>query len=80
MQCEHVLHSTMQPLGLESEFEPIPETVSGNVKPSGHITFQNIFVLNVTLLYHPQLDICEELNFRSTRTELGRGESESVPT
>ena len=29
MQCEHVLHSTMQPEGLESESESVSE--SGNV-------------------------------------------------
>ena len=31
MQCEHVLHSTMWPSGLESESESVTEWVSSNV-------------------------------------------------
>ena len=31
MQCEHFLHSTMQPLGLESHSESVSESKFGNV-------------------------------------------------
>ena len=62
VQCEHVLHSTMQALGLESESESVPDYVSGNVnKPLHSSVCRRILVLSWT-----------HLRWKVFATEMGR--------
>ena len=53
MQCEHVLHSTVQLMGLGSESKSLHESVSDNVnEPSDNETsLEHIKVLPNTYLY-----------------------------
>ena len=56
MQCEHVLHCTMELLGYKSESESTPESVSVNVNKGGdrskEIVKEQLNVVLKSCLFH----------------------------